>query len=79
MNKQEIFDKVAADFKEVFQDNMPLSLQTALVNVKTWDSMGQVIFLSKLEKTFSVKFKMKDIVAFRSIENIVDGVEKLLQ
>ena len=79
MEKGEIFEKVTADFKEVFEDDTPLTMQTVLRDMKIWDSMGQITFFAKLEKTFSVKFRMKDIVSFRSVENIVDGIANLLR
>lgn len=78
MDNQEIFDKVVADFKAVFSSNVPLTRETVLKDLKEWDSLAQVSFLARLEQSFSVKFKMKEIVAFRSVGQIVDVIEKML-
>ncbi len=78
MDKQEIFDKTVADYREVFDDDTPLSAQTVLSDLKSWDSMGQVTFLAKLSKTFSVKFRMKDILKFRTVGDVVDGIAAIM-
>lgn len=78
MNEKDIMDKIRADFREVFADDTPLTRDSKPGDIKAWDSMGQIRFLAKLEKTFGVKFKMKDLVTFRSIGNIADGIAKLL-
>ncbi len=78
MEKREIFDKTVADYREVFDDDTPLTAETVLADLKSWDSMGQVTFLAKLSKTFSVKFKMKDIVKFRTVGDVTDCISELL-
>lgn len=78
MSKEEIFSNVCEVFKQVFNDNSPLTLESKSGDIKVWDSMGQVKFMAQLEKAFSVKFKMKDIVGLHTIGNIVDTIfEKL--
>ena len=77
MDENQIFEKVEEVFHKTFADNTPLTRDTKPGDVTGWDSMGQIRFLANLEQTFSIKFKMKDIVTFRSIGNIVDGIAKL--
>ena len=77
MDEKQIFEKVEEVFHKTFADNTPLTRDTKPGDVTAWDSMGQIRFLANLEQTFSIKFKMKDIVTFRSIGNIVDGIAKL--
>ena len=78
MDKQEITNKVIEVAKEVFNYDGEITAQTKASEIKAWDSMNQIRFIAELEGFFSVKFKMKDIIAFQSIGNVIDALERLL-
>lgn len=77
MTKQEILEKVSVVFKTVFKDNTTLTMDTVLKDVKSWDSMGHMMFLSKLQDTFKIKFQMNDFISLKSIGQIVDAIDRL--
>lgn len=77
MTYQEIFTKVSTIAKQVFNYNGEITEEMTSAEIKSWDSMNQVRFLSELEKEFSIKFKMKDILSFASIGDISRCVEKM--
>lgn len=79
MDKNEIFERITTSFRETFNSDIDLSMQTVLSDTDVWDSMGQISFLSKLEKMFSVKFKMSDLISFRTIGQIVEGIANKLK
>ena len=78
MEKQEIVNKVAEIAKQVFNFDGEITEQTLASEIKAWDSMNQIRFISELEGFFKVKFKMKDILTFNSIANVVVALERLL-
>ena len=78
MDKQEITNKVIEVAKQVFNYDGEITAQTKASEIKAWDSMNQIRFIAELECFFSVKFKMKDIIAFQSIGNVIDALERLL-
>lgn len=78
MEYQEISNKVIDVAKRVFNYSGEITENTTSADVKSWDSMNQVRFLAELEACFSIKFKIKDILSFTSIGDIVRCVEKTL-
>lgn len=78
MDKQQILEKVAAVFKEVFIDDTPITLQTAFGEIESWDSIGHYTFLAQVEAAFGIKFQMTEITEFTTIGKIVDGVDRLI-
>lgn len=78
MDKQEITNKVIEVAKQVFNYDGEITAQTKASEVKGWDSMNQIRFIAELEGFFKVKFKMKDIIAFTSVGNVIDSLERLL-
>ncbi len=79
MNEGEILEKIKKIFRDTFSDDTPITRDTRPGDVAAWDSMGQIRFLSNIERAFGIKFRMKDIVSFRSIGDIADGVAKSLE
>ena len=78
MEYKEIFDQIIAIAKQVFNYDGEITEQTTSADIKSWDSMNQVRFLSELEGRFAIKFKIKDILSFASIGDISHCVEKML-
>ena len=74
MTDEEIFATLKKVFVEIFEDDTEITLQTSPDDVKAWDSMGQMKFMAGLEKAFSIKFKMKDIVGATSIGKIIESI-----
>ena len=78
MNKEEVFKKVLEVYEDVFSDDEQYDIGTEFKDIDSWDSMDNVIFLSKLESKFNIKFKTGDMVSIKTFEDIVNCIiEKL--
>ena len=78
MNKEEVFKKVLEVYEDVFSDDEQYDIGTEFKDIDSWDSMDNVLFLSKLESKFNIKFKTGDMVSIKTFEDIVNCIiEKL--
>ena len=78
MNKEEVFKKVLEVYEDVFSDDEQYDIGTEFKDIDSWDSLDNVIFLSKLESKFNIKFKTGDMVSIKTFEDIVNCIiEKL--
>lgn len=79
MENQEVLNKVVAIAKQVFNYDGEITENTTSADIKSWDSMNQVRFFAEVEGCFSIKFKIKDMLSFSSIGDIVRCVAKLMK
>ena len=75
MNQEQIFEKTLGIFKDVFNDEEDYDINTEFQDIDSWDSMENVVFLSKLEKEFGMKFKTEDMVSIKSFKDVVDCIK----
>ncbi len=78
MDKEQIFEKILQVYGDVFNDDGKYDIETEFQDIDSWDSMENVVFLSKLETEFSIKFKTGDMVSIKSFKDVVDCIESKL-
>lgn len=78
MTHNEIFDKVSELFKDAFGKDTVITEETKRSDIKAWDSFAHMQLLSNIDKAFSVKLKMKQIIKIESVGDIVNAVSELL-
>lgn len=70
MTNAEIQQQLTAVFRDIFDDpKLELSDSTTAQDVENWDSITHVDLIGAVEKSFSVRFTVKDI---RSLRNVGD-------
>lgn len=75
MELEQIFKKTMDIFKDVFNDEEDYDINTEFQDIDSWDSMENVVFLSKLEKEFGMKFKTEDMISIKSFKDVVDCIK----
>tara|TARA_B100000925_G_C21933543_1_gene441312 strand:- start:538 stop:774 length:237 start_codon:yes stop_codon:yes gene_type:complete len=55
-----------------------LNEDTAIGDYPSWDSMGQLLIISSLEKEFNIKFDTEDIMELEDIGDMVDAIQEYL-
>ncbi len=78
MAKEQFFEKILQVYGDVFNDDGKYDIETEFQDIDSWDSMENVVFLSKLETEFSIKFKTGDMVSIKSFKDVVDCIESKL-
>lgn len=80
MERTEIIEKLTAVFHEVFNDNtIVLSDEMTAKDVENWDSLTHMLMITKVEETFGIKFKLKELNKLKMVGDLINTIETKLQ
>lgn len=75
MTRQEIIDKLQPIARSVFaQPDLTISDDLCAANTPSWTSLTFTQFLTEIENTFGIKFKIMEILRMQTMGAIVDTV-----
>ena len=77
MNRTEVYPRLAAVFKDVFDREVALADETTAADVPGWDSLNHITLIGTVEDEFDVKFPMKDVVGMKNVGELVDKIIEL--
>ena len=73
---EEIKQKLTIIFKEVFEEeNIVVTEQMTAADVANWDSLSNVMMIVKVEKTFNIKLKLKEIINMKNVGDLITGIQ----
>ena len=71
--REEIFTSLNEIFRDLFDDDgITLSDDTTAADIDGWDSLEHVNLIVMVEKRFSVKFSMDEILSLKSVGDMAD-------
>jgi acyl carrier protein len=77
MEKQEIIEKITGIFREVFSDsNIVINEEMTANDVENWDSLTHMLMITKVEETFGVKFKLKELNKLKQVGDIISLLQE---
>lgn len=77
MERTAIIEKLTAVFHEVFNDNnIVLNDEMTSKDVENWDSITHMLMVAMVEKTFSIKMKLRDINKVNTVGNLIDLIHE---
>jgi acyl carrier protein len=80
MERKEIVSKLTSVFRTIFNDNtLILSDELTANDVDNWDSLSHMILITEIEKSFSIKFKLKDLNKMRNVGDMIEIIMLKLQ
>ena len=80
MERTEIIERLTAVFHEVFNDNnIVLSDEMTAKDVENWDSLTHMLMITKVEETFGIKFKLKELNKLKMVGDLINTLETKLQ
>ncbi len=80
MTREEIVSKLTDIFHEVFNDNAIVLNDGMTANdVENWDSLTHMLMITKVEETFGIKFKLKELNKLRQVGDLVAVIESKVQ
>lgn len=78
MTRAEIFEKLTAVFKDVFDDEtITIGETTTAEDIEDWDSLTHIMLLSAVEDEFDIKFDMKAVQGLKDVGAMADLIERL--
>jgi len=80
LNKDEIFNQIQQALVELFElDAKDIKLETQLYQELDLDSLDAVDLIVHLQKLTGTKIKAQEFKRVRTVEDVVNSVENLLQ
>lgn len=73
MKIEERVIKIIAEAIEV--EGNKIDEDTAIGDFPNWDSMGQLIIITSLEKEFDIKFDPEDIMDLEDVGDMISAIE----
>ena len=75
MNEEEVLGKVNDIFKRIFEnDNLLIDMTTTADDVEEWDSLNHTLMIVEVEKFFNLKFKLKEVLGFQNVGDMVKTI-----
>ena len=73
MQKDAILIKLTEVFREVFDlDDVVITPDTVADDIEEWDSLEHISLISAVERTFKMKFKMKEVSTMTNVGEMID-------
>ncbi len=77
MQGDEIKSRLTPIFRDVFRDDsLVVTEQLTAQDVPAWDSLSHINMIMAVEKTFGVKFSIKDVRAMKNVGGLVELIVK---
>ena len=74
MSTEERVIKIIAEAIEV--ESNKIDEDTAIGDFPNWDSMGQLVIITSLEKEFDIKFDPEDIMDLEDVGDMISAIEE---
>jgi|CXWJ01.1.fsa_nt_gi acyl carrier protein len=79
MELNEILQQSTGVFRRVFEnDSIVINDQTVAQDVAEWDSLSHTLMISEIEKHFGVRFKFKEVIAFKNVGDMLNTIQAKL-
>lgn len=75
MQKEELIKKLQEIFVDVFGDtNIEINENTNADDIEEWDSLTNISILAAVQDEFSVSFDIDEIVAMKTVGEMVEAI-----
>lgn len=79
METTEIISKLTEIFHEIFSDDsIVLRDDMTAKDVENWDSLTHMLMITKVEETFGIKFKLKELNKLKMVGDLIATIESKL-
>ena len=73
MKNEEIHGKLQSVFQKVLEeDDITLTREMTAQDIEKWDSLRHIQLISEVERTFGVKFKLREVLSMKNVDDLLD-------
>jgi len=73
MKDEEIHGKLQSVFQKVLEeDDITLTREMTAQDIEKWDSLRHIQLISEVERTFGVKFKLREVLSMKNVGDLLD-------
>jgi len=75
MERAVIINKLSDVFRKVFNnDEIELRDDLTANHIDNWDSLSHMILVTEIERTFCIKFKLKELNKMRNVGEMIEMI-----
>ena len=79
MTREMLFDGVQDIFRDIFdEEDMVIEDKTRSDDVEEWDSLNHINLVSAIEKEFSIRFALGELLELKDVGSMIDLMLKKL-
>ena len=79
MEKSQIIEKLTTIFHETFSDNtIVLRDDMTAADAENWDSLTHMLMITKVEETFGIKFKLRELNKLKNVGDLCNTIAEKL-
>lgn len=79
MDDKELYSQLNGIYCTILKkDGVSVSPETTAADIDGWDSLTHMILMDSIEKHFSIKFKLMEIMKFNNVGDMVACIQKKL-
>lgn len=72
MTHDDVLDQLQDIFRKLFDDpDIVLSDETTAADIDDWDSLEHINLINMIERHFSIRLEMKEVVTFKNVGDMV--------
>lgn len=80
MSREEVFERLNAVFRDVFDDeDITVNDQTTANDIEEWDSLEHINLMAAVESEFGIKFSMGQVVTMKNVGEMADIILQKVQ
>ncbi|MBO6137846.1 MAG: acyl carrier protein [Lachnospiraceae bacterium] len=80
MDRQEIMERINVIFRDVFDDDTLVIVDsTNAEDIEDWDSLEHINLIMAMEKDFDLKFNLKEVGELANVGEMADLIERKLK
>ena len=73
MDREKITEKLTEVFRDVFDnEDITISDATTADDIEEWDSLEHISLISAVEKTFKMRFTMKEVSGMKNVGEMIN-------
>ncbi|MDE6727056.1 MAG: acyl carrier protein [Oscillospiraceae bacterium] len=73
MDREKITERLAEVFRDVFDnEEITISDSTTADDIEEWDSLEHISLIAAVEKTFKMRFTMKEVSGMKNVGEMID-------
>jgi len=76
MITEEMTGKLKSVFQKVLEENdITITREITAHDIEKWDSLRHIQLISEVERTFGIKFKLREVVSMKNVGDLIDLIQ----
>lgn len=68
--------KLKSVFQKVLEENeITITREMTAHDIEKWDSLRHIQLISEVERTFGIKFKLREVVSMKNVGDLIDLIQ----